>query len=66
MIGRLAKEYLKGELTLVSSPGQGYTVRGDVALDNKIILEDQLIDMDVGTDNIQGYVIDRTSSLRRR
>ena len=65
MIGRLAKEYLKGELTLVSSPGQEYTVRGDVALDNKIILADQLIDMDVGTDNIQGYVTDRTSSFRR-
>ena len=65
MIGKLAKEHLKGELTLVSSPGQEYTVRGDVALDNKIILEDQLIDMDVGTDNIQGYVTDRTSSLRR-
>lgn len=63
MIGKLAKEYLKGELTLVSSPGQEYNVRGDVALDDKIILEDQLINMDVGTDNIQGYMIDRTSSF---
>ena len=36
---------------------QGYEVRGDVALNNEIILKDQLIDMDVGTDNIQGCVI---------
>ena len=60
MIGKLAKEYLKGELTVVKTPAQEYLVKGDVALDNKIIFTDQRIYMDVGTDNIQGYAIYRT------
>ena len=57
MIGKLAKEYLKGELTVVPSHNDEYAVHGDVTLDNKIIFTDQKIIMDVGTDNIQGYII---------
>ena len=61
MVGKLAKKYLKGPL--VNVPGPGYVTKGDVTLDDKIILKNQTIIMDVGTDNIQGYVARLISAL---
>jgi hypothetical protein len=60
VVGKLAKQYLKGSLTNVPVLGSkkglspSYNVMGDVTLDNKIVLKNQTIIMDVGTDNIQG------------
>ena len=54
VVGELAKWFLKGSLVNVKDLGE-YTVKGDVTLNNKIVLKNQTIIMDVGTDNIQGY-----------
>ena len=49
----MAHKYLKGDLVTV--PGKvGNATNADVTLDNKIILKNQTVIMDVGTDNIQG------------
>ena len=53
VIGELAHKYLKGDLVTVPAVAT-YATQADVALDNKIILKNQTMIMDVGTDNIQG------------
>ncbi len=55
VVGKLAKKYLKGDLITVKDPNNGYVIKGDITVDNKIVLKNQTIIMDVGTDNIQGY-----------
>ena len=54
VIGKLAKKYLKGDLVAVKDPKNEYVIKGDVTVNNTIVLKNQTIIMDVGTDNIQG------------
>lgn len=57
VIGKLESSLISGGLVKLPriSGFEAYTVIGDVALDNKIVLENQTMIMDCGTDNIQGY-----------
>lgn len=57
-LGKLAKNLIKGDLVVLprSLEDHAYTVIGDVTVNNTIFAENQTIIMDVGTDNIQGYV----------
>jgi hypothetical protein len=55
VIGKLAPSLYSGPLVSVPNIGsnQSYAVYGDVTLNNSIVLLNQTIIMDVGTDNIQ-------------
>lgn len=57
MIGKLESSLLDGGLVNLPRSKQygAYTVVGDVTIDNKIVLENQTMILDCGTDNIQGY-----------
>jgi hypothetical protein len=59
-LGKVAKNLLKGDLVVLprstTAQASSYTVFGDVTINNTIVAENQTIIMDVGTDNIQGYV----------
>lgn len=55
VVGKFAKNLVKGEMTVVPTLPRQYTVMGDVTVDNVIVARNQTIIMDVGTDNIQGY-----------
>ena len=55
-IGKVAKDLIRGGLVALPQIGRNsYTVYGDVTIDNKIIILNQSLIMDVGTDNIQAY-----------
>lgn len=58
VIGTLAKRLIDGPLVPVPMVDDQYFVRADVTLNNKVVAADQLIYMDVGTNNIQGCVKD--------
>lgn len=57
VVGKLESSLIDGGLVNLPriSGFDAYTVIGDVTLDNKIVLENQTMIMDCGTDNIQGY-----------
>lgn len=65
IVGKLAKRLITGEMVAAErvKGWDGYTVVGDFTLNNSIILLNQTIIMDVGTDNIQGYVMPRLRTI---
>jgi hypothetical protein len=66
VIGKIDESLLSGPIVLVPNIGgnENYAVFGDVTINNKIVLTNQTITMDTGTNNIQPWVVTRESGLR--
>lgn len=52
----MSTELIDGQLTYVQGLGP-FFIKADVTIDNQIVLKNQVMNVDVGTDNIEAYVL---------
>lgn len=63
IIGEFMRNLTRGPIISVPHvSGRNYIIKGDVTLNNTIIVKDQDLDFDCGTDNVQGCVSSRRLS----